>query len=218
MGIEFAEKMLDSMVDENGHCGERGISAKQWEVLKPYLTESEVESWTGWEGHFGHETFDAWTADGYIGKYYVKINLLFHFNLRAVIERIDKWIDKIPDFAESEYQGKVKERKDFELTLIRRYTYERPAYTYGFETAHIYMFADESGNCFVWKTTNYLEQIVEDENGNLEDVFADPGDKVTLRATIKDHSEYRGIRQTVISRPKIEEIRKASWGTGAMAS
>lgn len=38
----FAEQILDSMVDESGHCGERGLSPKQFTVLTERLREGET--------------------------------------------------------------------------------------------------------------------------------------------------------------------------------
>lgn len=35
------------------------------------------------------------------------------------------------------------------------------------------------------------------------------GDVVEMRTTVKEHSEYRGTKQTVITRPKITAIVKA---------
>ena len=208
MGIGFAEKIIDGMVDENGHCGERGISRKQYEVLHRYLTETEAEKAGGWAGDMGgYVDFYEWDEVGVIGKYRVKLNCFDHFNLRVTVESIDRWIDEVPTFEDSEWVGEIKERRDFDLTLIRDYRYERPAYTYGYETAHIYTLADDEGNCFVWKTTSWLDW---NPRGNIvggkDYVQAVPGDRVTLRATVKEHGEYRGIKQTVITRPKVEKI------------
>lgn len=66
---------------------------------------------------------------------------------------------------------------------------------------------DESGNCFVWKTTSSLGMDV--DNGNYIDFEpAEMGDRIEMRATVKEHSEYRGIKQTVIVRPKVKSITK----------
>lgn len=34
--------------------------------------------------------------------------------------------------------------------------------------------------------------------------LGDKGDTITLKATVKDHAEYQGVKQTVINRPKLE--------------
>lgn len=53
---------------------------------------------------------------------------------------------------------------------------------------HIHTLVDASGNSLVWKTsTQRLE----------------PGRRVTCKATIKAHSEFRGQLQTEVTRLKI---------------
>jgi hypothetical protein len=48
-----------------------------------------------------------------------------------------------------------------------------------------------------------------DEDGD-EWVDAEIGSTVTMRATVKDHSEYKGTKQTVITRPKVSHIEKVA--------
>ena len=85
----------------------------------------------------------------------------------------------------SEYVGEIKQRKDFTLTYTNSFSYDTE---YG--TTWIHKFLDTEGNIFIWKTNNSLYDI---EQGN----------NVTLKGTIKDHVEYRGERQTHITRCKI---------------
>lgn len=54
----------------------------------------------------------------------------------------------------------------------------------GFYTAH--RFADEAGNVFKY-------------NGNK---IASEGDKITIKATIKAHTEWNGVKTTQVNRPK----------------
>ena len=52
----------------------------------------------------------------------------------------------------------------------------------------IYRFEDENDNILIWKTSNFIDRA----------------DKVTkIKATIKDHTEYNGEKQTEMSRVKI---------------
>lgn len=198
MSIRFAEQVLEGMVDQDGHCGERGMSEKQYRVLKPYLNETEAKYCGGWTGNRGGGIrFTEWEAEGTIGKFNVKLHLVCHFNLRVEVVSIDQWIDEVPTFENSEWQFEPKKRIDLELTLIRVSSYERAAYTYGKETVNVYTLADAEGNCYVWKTTGWLE---------TDDTFAKPGDKVSMRATVKEHGDYRGIKQTVLTRCKVSAI------------
>tara|TARA_Y100000114_G_C11738722_1_gene317748 strand:- start:759 stop:1544 length:786 start_codon:yes stop_codon:yes gene_type:complete len=52
-----------------------------------------------------------------------------------------------------------------------------------------------------------LLTILENDNGDVFKYFGsvdlgDKGDKITIKATVKDHAEYDGVKQTVITRPK----------------
>lgn len=223
MGIEFAEKIIDSMVDGNGHCGERGLSEKQFDAIARYL-DSEGSEWVNaWHGNYGGRV-DFYSTDyvGTIGKYDVRLNEFWHFHRRCTVVEIDLrpqgeyerecWLRELGRFEHSEWQHEPKERIDLELTLVREYSYERLAYGYSnrSETFHIYTLADADGNCYVWKSANWLEQEVVDENGRCDYISADPGDKVFMKATVKEHSEWKGIRQTVITRPKISRVEKAA--------
>lgn len=52
------------------------------------------------------------------------------------------------------------------------------------KTSYMWLMSDEDGNAYKWSTSCYYEE----------------GDAVKLRATIKDHSEYKGTKQTVVTR------------------
>lgn len=211
MTIKFAESILDGIVDQNGHCGERGISSKQFDALRPYLHETEAKPCGGWVGDRGGRIqFYEWKAEGYVGRYHVRLNCMDHFNFRCVVESIDRWIDEVPSFKGSEYVGKPKQRMDLELTVIRRTSFTRPAYSYGYEEVNVYTMADSKGNCFVWKSTGFLgvDEVVETigDREFLEWHPAEVGSRVVMRATVKEHGEYRGIKQTVLTRPTVKEV------------
>lgn len=60
----FAERIIDSMVDENGHCGERGLSPKQFAILSEHLEEGETEN----RGGAYNRTFTSTDFTGVIGR------------------------------------------------------------------------------------------------------------------------------------------------------
>lgn len=215
MSKEFAEKILDSMVDENGHCGERGLSAKQFAILSPYLEEGEWEYAGGWSGDYSYRHFYSTDFEGNIGKYHVVLNEFDHFNPRYTVVSIDfrpkeeyeaeLRLAELGKFEHSEWVGELKQRVDMELTLVRIGCYERRAYGYrdALETVRVYTLADADGNCIVWKTTSWLD--IDDEYCYMQ---AEPGDEVIMKATVKEHGEYRGVKQTVVARPKVKFIGK----------
>lgn len=195
----FAEKIIDSMVDENGHCGERGLSEKQFNILRKHLHITETIQRGGWSGDHSGIDFSEDIWEGTIGRYNVKLSCFHHFHNRNTVVSIDKWIDELPDFENSEFVGEIKSRIERVVTFIGESSYEREAYTYGWETVYIYKFADEDGNMLVWKTTSHLGYYYEDDGWEEWNPIK-PGESIKLRGTVKQHSVYNGIKQTVLNR------------------
>lgn len=84
----------------------------------------------------------------------------------------------------SNYIGSIGEKIQTELTYINSYSFETE-----WGTSHIHKFLDQNGNIFIWKSSKYIE--------------ADQGQQVKIKGTIKDHSEYAGAKQTILTRCKI---------------
>ena len=100
--------------------------------------------------------------------------------------------------AKSQYIGSVGDKITVTVTLMFEASYDTK-----FGTTYIYSFRDDEGNTLVWKTTSSMVLDEYDARGYV--IFVQKGDKVTFSATIKDHTEYKGEKQTVIQR-----VRKIS--------
>lgn len=87
----------------------------------------------------------------------------------------------------SEYIGTIGERLTVEVTLTKSFSFESN-YGYYPTTTYIHNFIDDHGNVFIWKTTS--SEPREDEI-------------IRLTGTVKEHSEYREVKQTVLTRCKI---------------
>lgn len=220
MSKKFAEQIIDSMVDENGHCGERGLSAKQFDILEQHLHKGEEQDWGYWEGSYTTLCFWGIDYEGNIGKYHVVINEHCRFNMGYNVVSIDlrdpeeyqaeldaeAKLKAMRDFSGSEWVAEPKKRLELTLTLVNDYVYEGCSYSYYDDgTRHIYTFRDESGNCYVWKTQKVIDCYDEQTE---EWTDAEIGDTIEMKATVKEHSEYKGTKQTVITRPKIAAIHK----------
>lgn len=95
--------------------------------------------------------------------------------------------------AKSQHIGQVGDKVDLDVILEKRAWFEIPSFRgFGTDTMHIYTFRYE-GNAIIWKTSKGIAT----ENGT----------KVHLKGTIKEHSEYDGEKQTVLTRCKIEEVK-----------
>lgn len=101
----------------------------------------------------------------------------------------------------SGYVGEIGKREKFVAALV--YTMDIKS-IYG--VSHMYKFKDEAGNILVWFSSNVF---FNDAAGRDIDL----GDTVTIEATVKNHEEYKGIKQTAIIRAKTwvsKEDKKAA--------
>jgi len=88
--------------------------------------------------------------------------------------------------AKSEYLGKVGDKVQWTLTLRSRYVMDG---MYGATT--ILTFVDSCGNVIVWKASGV--QLDEDARGTV----------FVVKGTIKKHEEYKGTKQTLLTRCKL---------------
>ena len=94
--------------------------------------------------------------------------------------------------AKSQYIGAEGDKIDISVTLERRAWFEIPSFRgFGTETKYIYTFRDDQENAIVWKTSKGL--------------IYETGEKLNLKGTIKELSEYDGEKQTVLTRCKITD-------------
>jgi len=88
---------------------------------------------------------------------------------------------------DSVYFGTVAKREVFRLTLGGTSSYDTD---YG--TTHVYRFVDAAGNVGVWKASSKQEM----EIGSTYDV----------KGTVKEHSVYKGVKQTVLNRCAVKVV------------
>ena len=108
---------------------------------------------------------------------------------RAVIGMITRAEARVAGFAAkraeeaagSNWIGTVGERRDFTVTIRHIVTMEG---VYG--TSYLHILNDAQGNVVIYKGTKCL---------------GDRGETLTVKATIKEHGEREGVKQTKIARP-----------------
>lgn len=90
----------------------------------------------------------------------------------------------------SEWQGAVDDRIEVEVTIDNDFTsqFTYNSGYYGAKTSHLYLMHDSAGNIYKW-------------NSSAATIY-EVGKTYKLRATVKDHTEYKGIKQTVLTRAK----------------
>lgn len=93
----------------------------------------------------------------------------------------------------TEYVGNVGDRitvKDIKSIRIL-YTKDGSRYAYNAPDVDVIEIIDEQGHIFIWSTANYL--LDDFEKSRLKEIVA----------TVKEHKEYKGLKQTVITRGKV---------------
>lgn len=89
----------------------------------------------------------------------------------------------------SKHFGQIKKRYEIEVTVKNTIYIDTQ-----WGGKMIYILEDKEGHIFKWSTTNFDYNV---------------GDYIRMKATVKDHTEYKGWKQTEITRPKELEYRAA---------
>lgn len=109
-------------------------------------------------------------------------------NLPTLRERIAKLNKKFEADLSSAYVGEIGKRETFEATLVYTTNLESQ-----FGVTHLYKFKDAAGSILVWFASSVFYNVAAGRDIDL-------GDTVKFDATVKNHEEYKGIKQTQITR------------------
>lgn len=106
-----------------------------------------------------------------------------------ILQTIKELKDAHAPKTDSEYVGEVGKKVELNAEYVKCYMFETH-YTYSGELNFIYKFVT-NGNTLTWKTGKNLD---------LEE-----GATYSIKGTIKEHKEYKGDKQTVLTRCKITQ-------------
>jgi len=87
--------------------------------------------------------------------------------------------------ATSKYVGSLGERAEFELTVDFTTSFDTQ-----FGIMHVHIMRDATGNVIVYKGSSIAKR----------------GERIKVKGTVKEHKAYKGVAQTIISRPKVLEV------------
>lgn len=97
--------------------------------------------------------------------------------------------------AASTHVGTIGDKVKVKVTVTNVASFERTPFqcrfTQHMETVWVISMVDETGNVFVTKTPNFNQP---------------KGETFVLSGTVKDHSEFRGVKQTLLIRAKRTEV------------
>ena len=84
----------------------------------------------------------------------------------------------------SEYVGEVKDRITVKVKSVKCVT----SWETDFGITRIYKIIGEDGNIYTWKTGTYINE---------------DADEISITGTVKAHTEYRGVKQTELTRCRV---------------
>ena len=123
---------------------------------------------------------------------------------KAEAERLEREAKIKAEKAISQYVGNVGDRLKMTATYVGTGSYKVDAFSgFGKETIYIHIFKDDHGNKLTWKTATNIGWW-EGEAWDSTWHSYEAGDAVALRGTVKDHTEYKDEKQTVLTRCKVE--------------
>lgn len=99
-------------------------------------------------------------------------------------ERVAKRAEENKELAKSEYLGEVGERITFDIDSWKALT----SWETEWGVTVLYRFIDINGNVIIWKSSKYI---------------ADEKEISKLTGTIKEHKDFNGVKQTIVTRCKV---------------
>lgn len=102
----------------------------------------------------------------------------------SIIQAYNRFIESLKPKTISKYVGTLKKREVFTLTLKKHLCFDS---MYG--TTHKLIFNDPEGNVLLWSTNS---------SHSLEE-----GKSYLIKGTVKDHTEYKEIKQTILTRCEV---------------
>ena len=119
-------------------------------------------------------------------------------NHEKLIEKQAADEQRAKDNAQIEFFGEVGTKFEKELTFDKCFGFEG---AYGFQYIHI--FKDDENHVFKWSTSNGTYHCWCNTNGREGYCEYETGKKYLIKGTIKAHNEYKGVKQTVITRCEV---------------
>lgn len=109
--------------------------------------------------------------------------------------------------ANSQYQGNVGDRITIKVNRVKA-LYSKPSYSYYGSGTTVYELLDTNDNVYIWSTTDglnlyFTSSALWTDSENKYHSFMNKDGAITIKATVKEHKEYKGVKQTVITRGKV---------------
>lgn len=111
-------------------------------------------------------------------------SVYINWKSRQVVEPLWTERNRAAQESTSEWQGTVGARIEVEVHIDRRFESQFVITSWKHTTSYMYLMTDKDGNKYKWSTSKYFNE----------------GEDVKLKGSVKEHAEYKGIKQTVLTR------------------
>lgn len=160
-------------------------------------TDEEVAEMNAWVETVNTNSDYMWNAKTAWNKQYSEfrdVALLASF-VKVFLKAKSDIAKRMQDNSEknNEYVGNVGDRitiKDIKSVRIL-YTKEGSRYAYNAPSAYVHEIVDGQGHVYVWSSTTFF--IDDFNDGKLKEIVA----------TVKEHREYKGLKQTIVTHGKV---------------
>lgn len=100
--------------------------------------------------------------------------------------------------------GEIGDKIEMTVSLDHEFSFSRPCYgaPWKKETVNGYVWKTDDGNTLVWLTAGNPLCYHTKEDGCPVTIFPEDGERMTIKATIKEHREYDDVNQTMLTRVK----------------
>ena len=181
-------KYAYDVVKEKGYSSETGDSIRD-EILDNIISkkstrcsEVDIERLTSWV-----DTLDAYSEYLHNAKTAYESEYSQFRDIKLIASLINNYFkDQLRRSANatSEYKGEVGDKISFIVDTCK-VIYSKGAYAYNGPTVNVWEIVDTNEYTYIWSTDKEIK----------------PGDHI--QAAVKEHKEFRGLKQTVITRGKI---------------
>ena len=129
--------------------------------------------------------YSAWNRIGIL----VSLFPTFNRDLEVQAKKAEAEAKARAESQTSNHIGKIGDRIQVSVQSVKCLTSWENTFSYYPTTTYLYKIVDQEGNVFTWKTSTFIDE------DNLHQM---------ITGTVKEHNEFRGVKQTALTRCKIK--------------
>ena len=135
-------------------------------------------------GWYADHALEGYETQRMVAAEVLEEGIFINWKDKAEVEPL--WLERqrAAEESSSEWQGEVGSRLELYLHIDRVFEGTMQVTSWKTRTSYLYLMHDEEGNIYKWSSSCWYKE----------------GDDVHFKATVKDHTEYKNIKQTVLTR------------------